>query len=171
MKITFGLILLLCSLSALATVRPYLPGQYELFQANDNGKEFLVRSDFNFADGGTYASGSYVRGDFIASGNLITDVKMFILDNVTGGSSTTVSLGCNSAVDLLAAVNLKDGTYADNYVMQGIPSMAATTNIVRVTAAGCIPKVTITATDATPAAITAGRIVVFTKYIPIEAVR
>lgn len=164
-------IALVLSFAVLATERPYQPGQFDLWKANDNAKEYVVRSDFNFADGNSYASGTYLRGDFIASGNLITDVKIFILDNVSAGATTTVSLGCNTAVDLLASVNLTNATYADNYVIQGIPNINASTNIVRVKSSGCKPTLGITSTSATAAAITAGRLVVFTKYIPIEDVR
>ena len=64
------------SLSAMATERPYTADTFALFQSADNSKEFVVRSDFNFADGNTYATGSYIRGEKIASGSLITDVKV-----------------------------------------------------------------------------------------------
>jgi len=112
--------------------------------------------EYDFAlDGGAVGTIA-LRGDKLPKGAVVTDGKLHVLTAVTSGGAVTMTLGIETAVDVLAST-LK-GAMTLAAILDVVPVRTAATSILTTTdGAGVTMTVGV-------AAITAGKFVVALEY-------
>jgi hypothetical protein len=112
--------------------------------------------EYDFAKDGGAIGTVALRGDRFPSGAVITDGKIHVVTAVTSDGAVTMTLGVETAVDVLAST-LK-GAMTLNTILDVVPVRTAATSI-RTTTNGAGVTLTIGV-----AAITAGKFVVALEY-------
>lgn len=112
-------------------------------------RKYVWEFEYDFAKEGGAVGTINLRGGKVPVGGLVTDGKIFVETAMTSGGAATMSLGINSAVDILAATGKASFSLAA--LLDVVPIRTAATSIRVITTAKLVYGTVATA------ALTAGK--------------
>ena len=164
MRSLLALLFLITLTSVAFAQSPFRRAEHDRFSKVEN-EERLLKLAVDFSETNVVSGGTLALAGSIPADSIVTSVSVTVTDTLTSASDNTVALGCGSADDLDAAVDLT--AVSDNAFSKGVPRPNDEDTWVY-TANTCTPTLTI-GSGAT--GITAGRILYYIKYIQREIVR